>query len=133
MTSQLAKQRIEYPSVTVKRAERAACCSPFNLMYFEVLQRQSVPLLDTVGQQGVQSGYLGHPLSELLVENELLWLVRVGLLRREVDGQGITDSFRLTPLGHQLVHRWQDERGLPAVGIWSRICNLWLRWLRALF
>ncbi|MEM8604380.1 MAG: Npun_F0494 family protein [Cyanobacteria bacterium P01_H01_bin.121] len=133
MTSQIASQRIDYSTTTVKRAERAACCSPFKLVYFEVLQRQSVPLLDAVGQQGVQAGYLRRPLSELLVENELLWLVRVGLLRREVDGQGITDSFRLTPLGHQLVQQWQRSRIMPGVGIWSRICNLWLRWWRALF
>ncbi|WP_370497282.1 Npun_F0494 family protein [Trichodesmium erythraeum] len=39
-------------------------------------------------------------------ENYLLWLIQVGVLRKEVDRQGITDSFRLTPMGHQLVKKY---------------------------
>ena len=47
-------------------------------------------------------------MSDLAVENELMWLIQVGVLRREVDGQGITDSFRLTPLGRQIVDQYQS-------------------------
>ena len=37
------------------------------------------------------------------LEDHLLWLISVGVLRREVDGQGLTSRFRLTPLGRQLL------------------------------
>ncbi len=35
--------------------------------------------------------------------DDLRWLISVGVLRREVDGQGLTSRFRLTPLGRQLL------------------------------
>ena len=57
-----------------------------------------------------------------------MWLIRVGILRREVDGQGITDSFRLTPLGRNIVNRWQSQTGeIPKATFFDRISNLWHR------
>lgn len=96
-----------YPPRTWKRAERAALCSPFRLTLFQTLQYESVALGDLADDTGIRNGYTQKPLGELAAENELLWLLAVGLLRREVDGQGLTDSFRLTPLGRQLLGRWQ--------------------------
>lgn len=88
------------------------------------MRHQSVPLQEIGGSGGHQRGYTQKPLSEAQAERELLWLIRVGLLRREVDGQGITDSFRLTPLGRQLVEKWTAARGvLPAVSAWERWLN----------
>tara|TARA_B100000700_G_scaffold66747_1_gene73621 strand:- start:891 stop:1262 length:372 start_codon:yes stop_codon:yes gene_type:complete len=37
------------------------------------------------------------------VENSFRWLIKVGILRREVDGQGLTSRIRLTPLARQLL------------------------------
>ncbi|MGB7895586.1 MAG: Npun_F0494 family protein, partial [Microcoleus sp.] len=72
----------------------------------------------------VESGYTRSPVSELVAENSLLWLIQVGVLRREVDGQGITDSFRLTPLGRQLVEKWEQEKqGVPAASLCDRMGN----------
>jgi hypothetical protein len=60
-----------------------------------------------------------------------MWLIQVGILRREVDGQGITDSFRLTPLGRQLVEQWANQGGtLPAPSFLDRLYNALSRWLR---
>ena len=36
-------------------------------------------------------------------EDDRRGLISVGVLRREVDGQGLTSRFRLTPLGRQLL------------------------------
>ena len=49
------------------------------------------------------------------LENELRWLITVGVLRREVDGQGLTSRFRLTPLGRQLLDEQPDQlnRAIP--------------------
>ena len=38
------------------------------------------------------------------VEKIFIWLVKIGLVRREVDGQGLTSRIRLTPLGRNLIH-----------------------------
>ena len=70
----------------------------------------SVPTI--AEDSGALKGYTQQPLSEVAAEAELVWLAEVGILRREVDGQGLTDSFRLTPLGRQVVERWQSQ-GCP--------------------
>jgi hypothetical protein len=136
MTPSIKPDRsIQYPEQTIVRAERAMRCSPFTLNFFAKMIWQSVPLNETAGNSGLRNQYTCKPLSELTAENELLWLIQVGLLRREVDGQGLTDSFRVTPLGRQLVQKWQDQSGngryVPVLR--DRIYNALSRWLRLPF
>ncbi|PSO56110.1 MAG: hypothetical protein BRC40_05595 [Cyanobacteria bacterium QH_8_48_120] len=124
-------QRIQYPERTIKRAELALRCSPFYLKLFAEMRRASIPLPTIAGKTGVQKGYTQRPLSEFAAESGLMWLINVGLLRREVDGQGITDSFRLTPLGHQLVAKWEQwGETMPAPSQLERLRNTLNRWLR---
>ncbi len=104
-----SSKQLPYPSRTVERAERSLVCSPFKLALFETMCSTSVPVNEIAGNCGVQHGYTKRSLSELAAENALLWLIQVGVLRREVDGQGITDSFRFTPLGRQLVEQYQGS------------------------
>lgn len=121
-----------YPSKTVERARRSLVCSPFKLHLLEKMGEQSVQVKAIAHSEGVENGYTQRPLSELAVENQLLWLIQVGVLRREVDGQGITDSYRLTPLGRQLVEQYQQTGwGTPS---WvDRFYNVLSRWLRLPF
>jgi hypothetical protein len=119
---------IEVSARTLRRAERAVACSPFRLALFTTLRQNAVSLGAIAGTQGVQHGFTQHPLSEPTADDELIWLIQVGLLRREVDGQGITDRFRLTPLGGQLVDRWQ-QTGYPTASWLSHLRNLRSRWL----
>jgi hypothetical protein len=134
MTSTKEIQSISYTSPTFKRAERALCCSPFELTLFVAMQNQSVPLGAIALQSGVQQGYTQKPLSERRTESELMWLISVGLLRREVDGQGITDSFRLTPLGRQLADKWQKQGGVLPQPSWiDRLIDTFNHWLRLPF
>jgi len=124
-------QSIQYPSRTVERAERAMRCSSFQLPLFTAMISSSVPLQAIASEPGIQHGYTRRPLTELAVENGLVWLIQVGILRREVDGQGITDSFRLTPLGRQLVEKWERNGGvLPAPSFLDHVYNSLTRWLR---
>ncbi|MBW4466559.1 MAG: hypothetical protein KME07_14135 [Pegethrix bostrychoides GSE-TBD4-15B] len=118
-----------YSSSVLKRAERAVCCSPFKLALFDQMRQQSVDLRLMTGQTGIKTGYTKRPLAEMAAEKQLLWLMEVGLLRREVDGQGLTNSFRLTPLGHELVVRWREDC-LPAPALADRFYNFLNRWLR---
>jgi hypothetical protein len=106
-------------------------CAPFRLQLYKTMVWQSVPLMTIVSTAGVQNQYTRRALSEFAVENELLWLIRVGVLRREVDGQGLTDSFRVTPLGRQLIDQWQQVflSELSAPGLSDRFYNALSRWL----
>lgn len=131
MASSNFPQRAIYSKATVARAERAARCTPFQLPLFSTMRRQSVELRSIAGKAGVENGYTVKPVSELMTENALLWLIQVGLLRREVDGQGLTDSFRLTPLGHQLVESWQQSGdAFPPASVGDRLYNVWHQWIR---
>ncbi len=122
---------IEYPSRTVARAEKAMRCSPFGLYLFACMGSTSVPIQAIASESGVQHNYTKRPLSELAAENALVWLIQVGILRREVDGQGITDSFRLTPLGRQLVEKYEQNGGvIPSPSLLDRLSNTLTRWLR---
>lgn len=103
---------MQYSSKAILRAERAVRCSPFYPKLLAEMRVESVGILVIAEDSGMLKGYTQQPLSELAAETELLWLVSVGILRREVDGQGLTDSFRLTPLGRQVVERWQSQ-GCP--------------------
>jgi hypothetical protein len=98
------------------------------------MMTHSVSLPTIAGTTGLQQQYTKRPITELIAESELLWLIQVGLLRREVDGQGLTDSFRLTPLGRQLVNQWQTAGGTtlqPSLS--DRFYNAVNRWLRVPF
>jgi len=110
---------------------RALRCSPFEQPLLLAMRQQSVPLRAIAGKTGMHHGYTRRLLTEQTAEDALLWLIQVGLLRREVDGQGITDSFRLTPLGHQLLAAW---RSTPKEWLPPSPLQRWLdgltRWLR---
>lgn len=124
-------QSIQYPSRTLERAERAMRCSPFAMHLFAAMRSKSISLQAIAGEAGIQQQYTRHRLSELAAENALSWLIQVGVLRREVDGQGITDSFRLTPLGRQLVDKSQRQGVYLFVPSWGdRIYNALARWFR---
>ncbi|MBD1853496.1 Npun_F0494 family protein [Leptolyngbya sp. FACHB-711] len=122
-------QPIQYASATIDRADRALRCSPFRLKLFATMKHQSVELRAIAGQSGVEQGYTRQSIAELSVENNLLWLIQVGLLRREVDGQGLTDSFRLTPLGHLLAEKWQGQGEIAPASGGDRFMNMAQRWL----
>jgi hypothetical protein len=125
------EQSIKYPQPTIDRAERALCCSPFTINLFIAMRNQSVPLQNIAGQKGIDQGYTQKSLSESLIETELMWLISVGLLRREVDGQGLTDSFRLTPLGRQIISDWKTKKGsFPSPSVVDKIYNTLNRWLQ---
>jgi hypothetical protein len=119
-----------YPQRTIRRAARALSCSPFRLPLLRTLQIQSVDLKTIAHQSGFQASYTHYPVPQAAAENSLLWLIQVGVLRREVDGQGITDSFRLTPLGHLLLEAWRSLPEIPQPSGRDRLYNALSQHLR---
>lgn len=122
---------IQYPAKTLKRALRALACSPIRLKLLQDMRSQSIPLRQITYDEGMIRGYTRRPLSEMGADSELMWLIAVGLLRREVDGQGLTDRFRLTPLGRLLIQEYsQPELPDLPVHLQDHIYNALSRWLR---
>jgi hypothetical protein len=122
---------VSFSAQSLVRAERAIRCSPFRLKLLQDLRAESVAIGAIADDAGIHQGYTRRPLAELTAENELLWLMAVGLLRREVDGQGLTDSFRLTPLGRHLLDRWDAEQVTDLQPrLRDHLYNSLSRWLR---
>jgi hypothetical protein len=115
----------EYEPKILRRAEIALQCSPFTVKLFADMSTQGVNLRAIAGSDGIKNQYLTTPTNLIITENSLLWLIQVGVLRREVDGQGITDSFRLTPMGHLLLDKWQAQTRFPQASLSDRLQNFW--------
>lgn len=133
MTPTTSNPAFRYPQRTLDRATRAVRCAPFRLKFYVIMLDHSVSLSAVAGIAGIRNQYSKRNLSELVADGDLLWLIQVGLLRREVDGQGLTDSFRLTPLGRQLVGQWQSVGGFGKANFGDRLLNAMNRWLRLPF
>ncbi|MGB3137046.1 MAG: Npun_F0494 family protein [Nodosilinea sp.] len=121
---------LRYPQRSLRRGERSFRCSPFRLKLLGDLRSRSISIRQVCGQAGLKSGYSRRAVVELQAENEMMWLIAVGLLRREVDGQGLTDSFRLTPMGRQVFEQLSPLR--PAQyrpTILNHLYNAWCRWV----
>ncbi|XTZ12947.1 MAG: Npun_F0494 family protein [cyanobacterium endosymbiont of Rhopalodia inflata] len=130
-TQLLTPSDLNYSNKTLKRAERALCCTSFQLSLFVSMRKNSVPLSKIARYAGVEKRYTQKFLSEQKTERDLIWLITVGILRREVDGQGITDSFRLTPLGRKIIAKWESEGKQVSQPLWwDRIVNILTRWFR---
>ncbi|ELS32471.1 MULTISPECIES: Npun_F0494 family protein [Pseudanabaena] len=122
-----SKNFAEYAPQIVQRAEIALRCAPFTVKLFADMAIQGINLRAIAGYEGIKNQYLTHQTNLIITENSLLWLIQVGILRREVDGQGITDSFRLTPMGHFLLDKWQAQPKFPIASFCDRLQNFWMQ------
>jgi hypothetical protein len=120
---------IAYSDATLERADLALRCSPFHLKLLREMGSSGVSVMKIAGKSGLELGYTKRQMSELVAESAAVWLIQVGMLRREVDGQGLTDSFRLTPLGWQVINRWEG-RELENPRRRDRLRDFMNRWLR---
>ncbi len=130
MTSKVLIKTINYPENTLKRAARALSCSPFKLNLFTNMCDRSIALQNVATITGIEKNYTRKHITETQAESYLMWLIQVGVLRREVDGQGLTDSFRLTPLGRQISEKYQSQGDFPPPSWPDRIGNWLNRWLQ---
>ena len=93
----------------VKRAKKGIRNCPFNLFLFQSLLNRSLSAQNVFLNK---SKYLNQEFmfinSTLFIENEFLKLIKIGVLRREVDGQGLTSRVRITPIGRQVLENNSD-------------------------
>ncbi len=79
-------------------------CLPFNLKFYRDIQEEgfSAEYIFINKHQYCLKGHkwFNKPRD---VEKYFIWLIKIGLVRREVDGQGLTSRIRLTPLGRNII------------------------------
>ena len=92
-----------------RRAKKGIINSPFNLVLFQSLLEGSLSAHNVFLNK---SKYLNKEFifinSSVLIENEFLKLIKIGVLRREVDGQGLTSKVRITPIGRKVLENCSD-------------------------
>ena len=92
-----------------KRAQKGIRRCPFNFVFFKSLQENSLSAQNVFRKK---SKYLHQEFlfinSSLFIENEFIKLIKIGVLRREVDGQGLTSKVRITPIGRQVLESSSD-------------------------
>ena len=100
-------------------------CLPFAEAVYRDLQEQGLDAGQLLNNPRLYQRKGSWYRSSDSLENDLRWLICVGVLRREVDGQGLTSRFRLTPLGRQLLDETTDLLLLPVS--WGEWLQQWLR------
>ena len=107
----------------LKRAQQAMRCLPFRRAFYDELEHEALSSTQLSSQKNWMA-ISRKPLSRSSTEDDLIWLIQVGVLRREVDGQGLTERVRLTPMGRDLLDGWQGE--IPTADA-LQIVHHWLR------
>tara|TARA_B100000579_G_C22499573_1_gene696305 strand:+ start:164 stop:538 length:375 start_codon:yes stop_codon:yes gene_type:complete len=86
------------------RAKRGIEHCPFNRVFFQSLLNNSLSAQNVFINR---SKYMNEKFlfikNSNFIENEFLRLIKIGVLRREVDGQGLTSKVRITPIGRKVL------------------------------
>lgn len=107
----------------LERARRHVRCLPFRRSFYTLLGTGALSSSELAGRPDV-AALLRAPASPDQLEDHFIWLIQLGVLRREVDGQGLTERVRLTPLGRQVLELWLGE--IPLAGGLVRL-RCWLQ------
>jgi hypothetical protein len=102
------------------RANQAMRCLPFRRGFYVRMSEQPIgsrAFCRLPEAAGLCWGSMGPER----VEAHFIWLIRLGVLRREVDGQGLTERVRLTPMGRDLLREWPGE--IPRAPLAERITH----------
>jgi hypothetical protein len=98
-------------------------CLPFRLVFYQQLEQGAISSTQLASSSD-WSRLSRTRLGWRRCEDHFIWLIQLGVLRREVDGQGLTERVRLTPLGRDVLAIWTDA--IPAAGPLLRLRG-WLR------
>lgn len=105
---------------SLQRAAQAMRCLPLQRAFYALVDQQAIGSQEL--SQHPQAGQLCRQrLGWEQLEDQFIWLIQLGVLRREVDGQGLTHRVRLTPMGRQLLLQWPDA--IPPAGPLSQLLH----------
>lgn len=108
----------------ILRAERSMTCLPFKKAFYEHVDGSPISgkeLCKRRDWQKLAFVSFGPERAEELFS----WMIKLGILRREVDGQGLTNRVRLTPMGRRIIESWNAE--IPRAGLRERIIEIFRR------
>ena len=110
----------------MKRAINAFRYLPYNNNFYSDVQLNGLDS-DLVYQNEKKYCMLSREwfINSESVEKSFRWLIKLGILRREVDGQGLTSRVRLTPLGREILEIHPNALK-QKINFFSKILNcLW--------
>jgi hypothetical protein len=107
----------------LRRGRLALRCLPFRQAFYRQLESRALGSNDLASSPAAAPWCL-PPVGAYEAEGHLIWLIQLGVLRREVDGQGLTERVRLTPLGRQVLEAWPGE--IPRANYGQRLWG-WLQ------
>lgn len=102
----------------IRRARRSVTCLPFRKAFYDQVSMKGITSSELVKRKDWQR-LVFAPFGQARAEEHFLWMIRIGILRREVDGQGLTNRVRLTPLGQKTIEIWEGE--IPRATLQERI------------
>jgi len=112
----------------LRRARRSLTCLPFRRAFYQALRDGAISSAELAARADIPELLRGRRSADQL-EEAFIWLIRLGVLRREVDGQGLTERVRLTPLGRRVLDSWPGD--IPRAGLLERLRHsLQRRWPR---
>lgn len=122
-TSQATESR------AIERGEKVMACMPFRKRFYLEIKEKGLSAQELIARDDWQM-LVFAPFGRERAEAHFRWLIKNGLLRREVDGQGLTSRVRLTHLGEKIIEESQDE--LRRAGIRERMNENFRRyaWIR---
>ena len=97
-------------------------CLPFKLAFYQELESGALSSSQLHARSGWQR-LCRRRLGSRHCEDLFIWLIQLGVLRREVDGQGLTERVRLTPLGREVLAIWTLD--IPGAKPWQHLRH-WL-------
>jgi hypothetical protein len=109
------------------RAINSLSCLPFKKEFYRLIDQVSINS-ETLCQRCDWQRFVFVPFGTERAEEHFLWLIKIGVARREVDGQGLTNRIRLTPMGRKIIKQIHGE--IPRAGIRRRIAENFRRHLR---
>ena len=107
----------------MRRARQAVRCLPFQRSFYRNLENAALSSAELAALPD-WSSQTRRRLNARETEDQLIWLIQLGVLRREVDGQGLTERVRLTPLGREVLTPWPES--IPSAGVGGRLVH-WCR------
>ncbi len=112
------------------RTQKAFKCLPLNCEFYKEVQSIGLTAEKVFEMKSkyLTKGFIWFRSHEN-IESAFIWLIRIGILRREVDGQGLTAKVRLTPLGRQIIKQHPELPNQKAT-LFERFENLLLRKIR---
>ena len=105
-------------ALALDRADRSLRCLPFRRAFYEEVADQPISSAELCRREDWPS-LVFAPFGPERAEDHFIWLIRLGVLRREVDGQGLTQRVRLTPMGRDLLAGCPGE--VPRAGLAERL------------